>query len=92
MNTSGAWRKNKSAHKAKRVRHKPKIRWDQLGLSDPEVGTVPVSMEEIRKQVVALASHGFGQGTRSRSAPEKVRGRGPAELPASRRSQRRATT
>ncbi len=92
MNMSGSWRRNKSTHKAKRVRHKPKIRWDQLGLSNPDDVVAPVSMDEIRKQVVALASHGFGQETRSRSLPGNRQGGRAVQPSAPRRIKRRGAT
>jgi hypothetical protein len=51
----------------KRGKQKPKVRWEQLGLTDPsETNTTP-SIEEIRREVTLMASRGLAQGTRTRS-------------------------
>ena len=42
-----------NTHKKQRVRHKTKIRWQQLGF------TVPVSMVTIRRQAVMMSSTGL---------------------------------
>lgn len=73
MKMSGVWRRNKSAGKRKRPVHKPKIRWDSLGLPATTHESA-ASIEEIRRQVTSLASRGFGQGTRSRSEAKEAAG------------------
>ncbi len=65
MKINTMWRSNKSTQKAKRVRHKPKIRWQQLGLTDPAEDNPSISMDEIRRQVLMASSRGLGQGARS---------------------------
>jgi len=50
------WRGNK--HKKQRVRHKTKIRWQQLGFTDPVEEQSLVSMETIRRQAVMMSSRG----------------------------------
>lgn len=67
MKMSTVWGANKATRKRKRALRKPKIRWDVLGLQDPQIEGPSVSMEDIRRQVTSLASRGFGSGTRSRS-------------------------
>lgn len=67
MKMSTVWGANKATRKRKRTLRKPKIRWDVLGLQDPQIEGPSVSMEDIRRQVTSLASRGFGSGTRSRS-------------------------
>lgn len=68
MKISMSWRGNQKTRKEKRLKHKPKIHWQQLGLTDPADASSTVSMDEIRRQVVMLSSRGLGQGTRSRQA------------------------
>lgn len=66
MKISTNWRGNKKIDRTKRVRPKPKIRWQHLGLTDPgEERSIP-SMDEIRRQVVTLSSRGLGHAVRSR--------------------------
>ncbi len=67
MGISTAWKSTKAGKKKTRPAYKPKIRWELLGLSDPEATESTPSIESIRKEVSSLASRGFGQGTRSRS-------------------------
>lgn len=51
----------------KRGKQKPKVRWEQLGLTDPSETTAAPSIEEIRREVTLMASRGLAQGTRTRS-------------------------
>ena len=74
MKVSTVWGANKAARKRKRTVLKPKIRWDVLGLQDPQIEGPSVSMEDIRRQVTSLASRGLGPGTRSRSGPKNQPG------------------
>ena len=71
MNLSSVWKDRRAGKKKKRSVHKPKIRWQLLGLTDPKSIDTSSSMETIRREVSSLASHGFGPDTRLRSvAPE----------------------
>ncbi len=67
MKTTMSWRGNKAMHKKKRVKNKPKIRWQQLGFKSPAAADASIPMDEIRRQVVMLSSRGLGQGVRSRA-------------------------
>jgi hypothetical protein len=68
MNLSTAWNDRKAGKKKKRSVHKPKIRWQLLGLSDPDLHDNTSSIEIIRLGVSLLASHGIGSDTRLRTA------------------------
>ena len=73
---------NKHTHKKKRVRHKPKIRWQLLGLADPADEHTSISMDEIRRQVVMMSGMGLGQAVRPRPGARSAQGNGshdPAE-------------
>ena len=75
MGISTIWKSSKAGKKKTRPAYKPKIRWELLGLSDPEATESTPSIESIRKEVSSLASRGFGQGTRSRSTVQETSGR-----------------
>lgn len=75
MKISTVWKRNTVGKRKNRPAYKPKIRWELLGLSDPDLAEPATSIETIRREVSSLASRGFGQGTRSRSTV-KVEGRG----------------
>jgi hypothetical protein len=64
---STSWGTGKAARKRKRPIHRTKIRWDLLGLQDPGRMASPPSMEDIRRQIISMASHGLGPDTRLRS-------------------------
>jgi hypothetical protein len=66
MNLASVW-KSRRAGKKKSV-HKPKIRWQLLGLTDPNVDNDAHSIETIRQEVSELAKYGFGPLTAVRSA------------------------
>jgi len=72
MKLSTGWRADKTRKNRARATRKPKIRWEVLGLSNPLDTSLTTSMEDIRRQVSNMASHGFGQGTRSRTAERKA--------------------
>ena len=72
MKIAMTWRGNKMTDRGKRVREKPKIRWQYLGLKDPTEESPAPSMDEIRRQAVTLSSRGLGQVVRSRLV-EQVR-------------------
>ncbi len=52
-------------HKKQRVRHKTKIRWPQLGFTDPAEEHSSVSMETIRRQAVMMSSTGLEKAVRA---------------------------
>jgi hypothetical protein len=66
MKISGGWRGGKPGKKRVRPSYKPKIRWELLGLLNPNIEETSTPIETIRREVSSLASRGFGQGTRSR--------------------------
>lgn len=92
MKISMSWRGNQKTRKEKRLRHKPKIRWQQLGLTDPADATSSVSMDEIRRQVVMLSSRGLGQGARSYQAPPTAPAAGTNSHKEGGRTRRRGAT
>ncbi len=56
----------KKGFKAKRIKRQPKIRWQRFGLDMMVPEKLPTPIEEIRRQVLVLASRGMKQGTRSK--------------------------
>jgi hypothetical protein len=73
MKLSTGWRADKTRKNRARATRKPKIRWEVLGLPGPLDTSVTTSMEDIRLQVSNMASRGFGQGTRSRTAEREAK-------------------
>ncbi|HAP38187.1 MAG: hypothetical protein R3B11_08235 [Nitrospira sp.] len=73
MKMTSVWRGNKPNRKQKRAVPKLRIPWSELGLIDPSVVSQERSMEQIRREVTALASTGFGEETRARSEQPPVR-------------------
>jgi hypothetical protein len=69
MNLSSVW-KSRKVGKMKKSVHKPKIPWQQLGLTDPNSVDNVSSIETIRQEVSSLARHGLGLETRLRSTPQ----------------------
>src|SRR2546430_6969027 len=67
MKITMSWPGNRKTPKEKRVVHKPKIRWQQLGLKDLSEEPASVSMDEIRRQVVVASGRGLGHAVRSRA-------------------------
>ncbi len=63
MKITMSWRGNK--HKKQRVKHKTKIRWQQLGFTDPAEEHSLVSMETIRRQAVMMSSTGLEKAVRA---------------------------
>lgn len=92
MNMSTVWGGNNAARKRKRTVRKAKIRWDRLGLQDPALESPSQSMEDIRRQVTTLASHGFGAETRSRSGTKGSPKHSASDVTASSRKRRRGAT
>ncbi len=73
MKITSVWRGNKPARKKKRTVPKLRIRWTQLGLVDPSLESQETPMDQIRREVTALASSGFGAETRARSEQTQAR-------------------
>jgi hypothetical protein len=73
MKLSTGWRSDKTRKNRARATRKLKIRWEVLGLPSPLDTSLTTSMEDIRLQVSNMASRGFGQGTRSRTAERKAK-------------------
>jgi hypothetical protein len=92
MKLSGAWRSGKPGKKKTRPAYRPKIRWELLGLTNPDTDEPATSIETIRKEVSSLASRGFGQGTRSRSTNQGAKSHDKSPHAASRRPKRRGAT
>lgn len=64
MNTSWG---TKASHRRKRAIRRTKVRWDLLGLQDPERTTATTSIDDIRRQIISAASQGLSQDTVARS-------------------------
>jgi hypothetical protein len=64
MNTSWG---TKASHRRKRAIRRTKVRWDLLGLQDPERTPSTTSIEDIRRQITSAASQGLSPDTLSRS-------------------------
>jgi len=92
MKISGGWRGGKPGKKRVRPSYKPKIRWELLGLSNPNIEEATTPIETIRREVSSLASRGFGQGTRSRSGVSKGNASGPIHPANPSRTRRRGAT
>jgi hypothetical protein len=92
MNLHSVWKDPKTGKKKKKSVHKPKIRWQLLGLTDPgSVDTTP-SIEAIRQEVSSLARHSVGSNTRSRSTAQESRSLGRNHKSGAIRSRRRGAT
>ena len=85
MKLSTGWRADKTRKNRARATRKPKIRWEVLGLPNPLDTSLTTSMEDIRRQVSNMASRGFGQGTRSRTAEREAKTTSLAPVSASKR-------
>ncbi len=92
MKTTMSWRGNRTTQKKKRVTHKPKIRWQELGFKNPARETASMSIDEIRRQVVMLSSRGLGQGVRSRAVAPSQPGAGAINEAGPAPKQRRGAT
>ena len=73
MKITSVWRGNKPNHIKNRTVPKLRIRWTELGLVDPSVESHETPMDQIRREVTALASSGFGAETRARSEQTQTR-------------------
>lgn len=92
MNLSSAWKDRRAGKKKKKSVHKPKIRWQLLGLTDPDSVDTTSSIETIRREVSSLASHGFGSDTRLRSAAQASKSLGRNHSTGGTRPKRGGTT
>jgi hypothetical protein len=90
MKLSTGWRADKTRKNRARATRKPKIRWEVLGLPGPLDTSLTTSMEDIRLQVSNMASRGFGQGTRSRTAERETKST--SHAPDSNNKRRRGAT
>ncbi|HYM38283.1 MAG TPA: hypothetical protein VES96_07765 [Nitrospiraceae bacterium] len=63
-----AWRVVKKGFKAKRMKRQPKIRWERFGVDMMVPEKLPTPIEEIRREVLKLASLGMKQSTRLQPA------------------------
>ncbi len=90
MNLTSVW-KNHRTGKKKSAR-KPKIRWQLLGLTDPNSVDNTASMETIRREVTSLARYSFGQDTRLRATAQESKSLGKHHEPVEARNKRRGAT
>ena len=80
-----AWRIVKKGFKAKRMKRQPRIRWERFGPDMMVPEKLPTPIEEIRREVLKLASRGMKSGTRAMPAvlhagkTERSRRRGATE-------------
>jgi hypothetical protein len=78
MKLSGIMERRQEGKKKTRWAYRAKIRWESLGLSNPDLVEPATSIETIRKDVSSLASRRCGQGARwprpkRRGATEYIR-------------------
>jgi hypothetical protein len=90
MNLSSVWKSRRAGKK--KSAHKPKIRWQLLGLTDPNSTDSTSSIETIRREVSSLARYSFGPNTRLRSTPPESTSIGKNHKSAGTRSSRRGAT
>lgn len=57
----------KASHRRKRAIRRTKVRWDLLGLQDPERTSATMSIDDIRRQIITAAKQGLSSDTLSRS-------------------------
>ncbi len=70
MNLPTVWKNRRSGNK-KSVHKKPKIRWQLLGLRDPNSVDTTSSIETIRQEVSSLARYRFGPSTPAPAPPPR---------------------
>jgi len=92
MNLASVWKDRRAGKKKKKSVHKPKIRWQLLGLTDPNSIDSTSSIETIRKEVSSLARHGLGPDTRLRSTALESKSLGRNHKSGTTRSRRRGAT
>ncbi len=59
------WRIVRKGFKAKRMKRQPRIRWERFGPDMMVPEKLPTPIEEIRREVLKLASRGMKPGTRA---------------------------
>lgn len=89
MKISSSWGSGKTSRKRKRTVLRTKIRWDVLGLQDPARMGATQSMEDIRSQIISMASQGLG--AHSRPGKKDAPAQSAADATASARKRRRGT-
>lgn len=92
MKISTTWKSSKAGKKKQRPTYRPKIRWELLGLSNPQDAELPTSIETIRKQVSALTREGFGLESRAPETLTHSQTRGRNKPTAGNRIRRRGAT
>lgn len=92
MKISSVWKSGKTTKKKNRSVHKPKIRWEMLGLTDPNLTDNSPSIEAIRLEVSSMARFGIGPDTRSRVAAQESKSLGRNHPSAANRTSRRGAT
>ena len=91
MNIATVWKRSSAKKKKTRSTFRPKIRWELLGLSAPDL-VGPTAIETIRREVSSLARQGFGQGTHAGSTEQDPKGRGRNRQSGGKRVRRRGAT
>lgn len=79
MNTSWG---TKSSHRRTRAIRRTKVRWDLLGLQDPQQTPSTTSIDDIRRQIISAASQGLSPDTLSRSQAKVERPKPGSKAPA----------
>ena len=91
MNLPTVWKNRRSGNK-KSVHKKPKIRWQLLGLTDPNSVDTTSSIQTIRQEVSSLARHGVGPNPPSHSAAQESKSQGRNSKFGANRTRRRGAT
>lgn len=89
MKVSNVWKRGSSARKKNKPTYK--IRWELIGLSDPDAIERTTSMDTIRREVSFLATQGLSVRSQTPSA-EQAKGRGQKRTISRSRVRRRGTT
>ena len=76
MKITSVRKRNTTRTKKNRGNTKPKIRWNLLGLSDPNLAELTIPIELIRREVSSLASRGLGRDSILRSSAQEGKDRG----------------
>ena len=92
MKISSVWKSGNTAKKKNRSVHKPKIRWQLLGLTDPNLVENTPSIEAIRLEVSSMARFGIGPETRSRATAQDSKSLGRNHSSTAKRTNRRGAT
>ncbi len=92
MKISSVWKSGKTTKKKNRSVHKPKIRWQLLGLTDPNLVDNSPSIEAIRLEVSSMARFGIGPETKLRATAQESKSLGRNHPSAANRTSRRGAT